>query len=114
MHSPLLATLTHARLRVAQGDLSAARDVLEELLAADPENAEARALLAGLAGRGARPYAAPAEEAVAPREPGNAEELARAFGALRAAPEPARARKIRRLQAWVSRISPAGDGTTSG
>jgi hypothetical protein len=40
-----LATLTHARLRVLQGDLRAARRILTELLARAPGDAGARDLL---------------------------------------------------------------------
>ena len=46
--------MTHAHLRLAQGDTSGARRVLESLLEADPEHRAARELLEEV-GRGAPP-----------------------------------------------------------
>lgn len=113
MHGPLLATLTHARLRVAQGDLSAAREILLALLASEPDNGEAQRLLDGLAGRYERPYDSPAEDPPLPPQAGNPRELARTFQALRRDPASTRARKIRRLRDWASRISGAGPAPTA-
>jgi len=47
--STLLPTLTHARIRAAQGDVDGARAILEEILAACPEDAGARLLLREIA-----------------------------------------------------------------
>ena len=113
MHGPLLATLTHARLRLAQGDVSAAREILLALLASEPDNGEARCLLDGLAGRCEQPYDSPAEEAPLPPQAGNPRELARTFQALRGDLAATRARKIRRLRDWASRISGAGPARTA-
>ena len=44
-------TLTHARLRAAQGDVGGARAILERLLATEPGNAQARRMLGELVGR---------------------------------------------------------------
>jgi hypothetical protein len=45
-------TLTHARLRAAQGDVDAARRILRAVLGADPANREASGLLRALDGGG--------------------------------------------------------------
>ena len=49
------ATLTHARLRARQGDLSGARAILRELLARDAPDPRARRLLEQLGGRSREP-----------------------------------------------------------
>lgn len=55
-----LATVTHARLRAAQGDLASARRLLSELLARSPDHEPARALLQHLTTpRDRRPAMAP-------------------------------------------------------
>lgn len=77
VHDPML-TLTHARLRAGQGDLSGARRVLRGMLAARPGHAQARRLLAELSpGRGAG--GSPSVDS--------------------------RAARIRRLRAWLGRVS---------
>lgn len=58
-----LATLTHARIRARQGDLSTARRILASILEGDPDHPGARALLAEIGGRpsgASRPAAAAA------------------------------------------------------
>jgi hypothetical protein len=44
-------TLTHARIRAAQGDLTGARRIARAILERDPEDLAARELLASLASR---------------------------------------------------------------
>ena len=77
VRDPLL-TLTHARVRAGQGDLRGARRVLRGMLATSPEHAQARRLLAELS-----PQAPGAPDGV--RDP--------------------RAARIRRLRAWLGRLS---------
>ena len=98
-------TLSHARLRAAQGDASGARAILERLLAREPGNRSARRLLDELAGRGDRRSGEPPPAPVARPRPAGAEELAARFRQAlgRKRPEKGRAR-IRRLEAWLVRI----------
>lgn len=51
-HPDAPITLTHARLRAAQGDVPAALRILQEVLIAEPANAEARKLFRVLGGEG--------------------------------------------------------------
>jgi len=104
MH-PLLATVTHARLRIAQGDLRGAREILYELLASEPHHAEARQLLLTLPGRRETAPAVEADESLPPRRPAAPAELSRTFRSLRAADSGTVERKVRRLRAWASRIA---------
>jgi hypothetical protein len=48
-------TLTHARIRAAQGDLTGARRIARAILERDPDDADARELLAALGSRGDAP-----------------------------------------------------------
>jgi hypothetical protein len=98
-------TLTHARLRAGQGDVSGAVRILRVLLRVDPDHSEARRLLAELQGRptvsAAEPVASPLlEPAVA-----SASELSGRFRAAldrRGAPD-ARTRRDR-LETWLVRV----------
>jgi len=102
---PLLSTLTHARLRAAQGDLAAARRILRELLEADPDLAEARELLAVWEGRAAAPRPSESEEALPPTAPAEPRALAARFrDALGAGRDAPRRRKIARLESWLARL----------
>ena len=85
-----LFTLTHARLRVAQGDLEGAREVLRALLRAHPRLAEARRLLNEIDGRAERPLvlrAADSRRALSRQGSATAQH------------------RIERLEAWMRRIS---------
>jgi hypothetical protein len=100
-----LNTLTHARLRAAQGDARGARAILRSILATDPRNAEASAFLAVLEGRPSSTPPEPGEpELDAPLGAGAADLKARFHAAL-GAPERTRARRtIARLNAWLEKI----------
>ena len=98
-----LATLTHARLRVRQGDYAAAVTLLQRLLEREPEQAEARVLLRSIEGRQGIARAEPAAEALRPPESAEASRLAGVFRqALSGAPEPQR--RIRRLEEWLNKL----------
>jgi len=98
-------TLTHARIRAAQGDVRGARKILHAILRERPAEVEARELLAELAARPqvereelrdvdpAAPVAAEAGRLAAP--------FRRALGREREAPG---ARRIRRLERWLERV----------
>ena len=79
------ATLTHARVRLRQGDYAAARLILTRLLERDPDETQARALLDFLA----RPGITPAGAA----SPDRAQN---------------RRRTVRRLENWLARIRRGG------
>jgi hypothetical protein len=97
-------TVTHARLRAAQGDTDGACRLLCELLRERPDDAEARALLEEIGGAPSRPI--PVEEATPLSGPtagdpaAMAGEFRRALGETSSQP----ARRIERLEGWLSRI----------
>lgn len=94
--STLLPTLTHARIRAAQGDVEGARGILEEILAARPGDLEAQLLLRDVArARGAPRAAEPAEEALPPPVPGEPALLSARF---------AHAGRATALEAWLERL----------
>lgn len=77
-------TLTHARLRVAQGDLAAARRILAAILAVEPRNPEAAALLTAIRGPAVeRPKVAAATDAGRAKLEGWLESIQRQRGARR-------------------------------
>lgn len=93
-----LATVTHARLRAAQGDKSTARRILLAVLSCRPDDAEARALLARLDGADTV-HAEPMDEtSEGPPVPGDPGELARRFHGPEPRPETSRERTLRRLR----------------
>jgi hypothetical protein len=100
-------TLTHARLRAAQGDVQGARLIAERLLLADPSDAEARRLLEDLRGRSDVP-ATPAREPGAPADPVRFDprlegpRFRRALGSSRDGKA-----TIARLERWLARIDAA-------
>jgi len=102
----LLVTLTHARLRAAQGDLAGAREILREILRRKPDHAAARELLDELAGRVSRAADEPAEAVLpAPRAADPGELAARFRTTLTGRHQRARVDpRIARLEAWLTRI----------
>lgn len=101
-----LATVTHARLRAAQGDIAGARRLLETVLARRPEDLEARALLARLTGVEQSPLEEPEPEPLEPPVAGDPAALASSFrGVLNAAATGANRRKAERLRALLDRIA---------
>lgn len=99
--SRILSTVTHARLRFAQGDVPGARRIVEAILAADPVHAEARTLLATLGDSPATIFREPDEETPAPPEAGDPRELAAGFRRLLSDGAARRARTVKRMAAWV-------------
>jgi hypothetical protein len=97
-------TLTHARVRAAQGDVAGARRILVAMLARDPEDPGARRLLADLAGSIDRDRVADADEPVAPAQPRGAADLAPQFRALLGGGRASARARIRRLERWLERV----------
>jgi hypothetical protein len=104
-----LATLTHARLRVAQGDLRGARAILREILEREGEAPGAEELLQQLRGRRDRDRAPEGERSLPDAEPGDPEKLGEDFRRLFSASGSGRQAAIERLEEWLSRIS-GGEG----
>jgi hypothetical protein len=102
LSSPFQPTLTEARLRAGQGDVSGARDLLQAVLEGDPANQEARRLLERLEGQEDRPRGGGDAAQLAPPQATEAAELSTRFRQALGAPD-GRAR-IRRLQRWLLRI----------
>jgi hypothetical protein len=99
-----LATRTHARLRVAQGDVAGAIELLQRLLERCPADRETELLLERLRREPGAPRTDEAEEVFpAPALPGDAGELAVRFRAAFSRP-----RRIARLQGWLARITARG------
>jgi hypothetical protein len=93
------ATLTHARLRAAQGDVAGASRILRVILDAQPDHVEARDFLASLDGRIPVTYRETAEPPLQDAKPAVAAELTGAFrSAIGSVPEASR------LEAWIDRI----------
>ena len=98
-----LATLTHARLRVGQGDYAAASMLLRRILELQPEHAEAAELLRSIEGRVSAETAEPAPERLLPPESADPARLSGPFrDALAGVTE--RGRQIRRLERWLHRV----------
>jgi hypothetical protein len=74
-----LATVTHAKLRAAQGDAAAAREILQAILEAYPGDEEARAVLARLEGERDRPVPVEEEDSVGPPQTEDPAALAARF-----------------------------------
>jgi hypothetical protein len=103
-------TLTHARIRAAQGDVRGARSILERLLREQPAHAEARALLRSLASLAERDHHE--EAGLEPAAPVAADprRLAAPFRrALGRERDAAGASRIRRLERWLERVAPQRD-----
>ena len=96
------ATLTHARLRAAQGDVPGAVRILRVILEVQPEHHEARRFLAEIENRRAVAHAEPGEGATEPVTPATVDDLTRRFrDALDVRP---RKLGIRRLEFWLARV----------
>lgn len=74
-----LATVTHAKLRAAQGDVAAARKIARAILEADPDHEEAKALLRSLEGAKDGIAEAEGEEPARAPEAGDLRELTARF-----------------------------------
>ena len=99
------ATLTHARLRISQGDLKAARRVLRAIPEHSPDRREAGLLLKSIAGRAERKKLVVTEEIPAAPQAGSAVDLAGRFKAvLGRTPGNETERKIERLRSFLVKI----------
>jgi hypothetical protein len=102
-------TLTHARLRAAQGDVQGARRIVERVLAMDAADVEATRLLEELRGRADAPSDPSVDPAVLP-EPLRFDprlegpRFRRALGSPRDGKE-----TIARLERWLARIEGAAE-----
>ena len=105
-----LTTLTHARLRVEQGDLAGAREILDRLLAVRPNDAEARHLLRSLRGGPSGRAEEPVEPVPRPPEARDPARLADRFRRqLGGRGEERPAGRVEVLREWIGRIvGPAG------
>jgi len=95
------ATLTHARLRAAQGDVGGAARILRVILEVQPEHREARELLDEITGRVPVVHTEPAEERASAVVPANAGELAQRF--REALGDDGRSARLERLSLWLAR-----------
>ena len=99
-HGGSFATLTHARLRAAQGDVSGALRILRVILDVQPEHDEARGLLAELEGEKAVAHFEPLEDPVDAVTSATSRDLKQRFkgalGAGEASPT------VRRLADWLA------------
>jgi hypothetical protein len=96
------ATLTHARLRAAQGDIGGAARILRVILEVQPAHREARELLDEITGRVAVRHEEPAERPAAEIVPAAAGDLA---GQFRDALGGNRRRiRVERLSRWLQRM----------
>lgn len=95
------ATLTHARVRAAQGDVPGAMRILRVILQVQPGHDEAQTLLDEIENRLLVTHAEPKEAAAGPVTPAKAEDLTRRFRAALDT-NPARG-EIQRLRSWIER-----------
>ena len=96
------ATLTHARLRAAQGDVAGAVRILRVILEVQPGHHEARGFLAEIENRLAVAHTEPLEAATETVTPATAGDLTFRFREALDAhrPDP----RIRRLSSWLERM----------
>ncbi len=99
------ATLTHARLRAAQGDVAGAKRILRVILDVEPGHDEARALLSRIEHRSVAAIPESDEAALEPVRAATAHDLAVAFRGVLAAPSaPRRGAGVLRLSRWLQRV----------
>jgi len=96
------ATLTHAKLRAAQGDVGGAARILRVILEVQPEHREARGLLGEIEGRAAVVHKEPAEDPAEAVLPATTEGLSRRF--RDALEGPGASAPVVRLRLWLERI----------
>jgi hypothetical protein len=108
-HGEPLATLTHARLRIAQGDMRGARALLREILDRRGTDPEAEELLRRIAGRADSATASEREESLNPPEPGDPASLGGDFRLFFSDSGGGRRAAIERLEQWLNRIGGDGD-----
>jgi len=96
------ATLTHARLRAAQGDVTGAIRILRVILEVQPGHDDARGFLAEIEKRLAVAHTEPREAAEEAVSPATADGLRLRF--RQALEAHRRAPRIQRLSSWLERI----------
>jgi len=96
------ATLTHARLRAAQGDVFGAVRILRVILEVQPGHHEARGFLAEIENRRPAAHAEPLEVAAEAVTSATAGDLTLRF--REALDAPRRSPRIRRLTSWLERM----------
>jgi hypothetical protein len=103
------ATLTHARLRAAQGDVPGAVRILRVILEVQPWHHEARAFLEAIANRPAAPHSEPVPAIADEATPATAQDLAlrfrEALGSGLSDP------RVQRLSSWLERVQRNRGGT---
>lgn len=101
----MIATVTHARVRAAQGDLAGARRVLMEILRHTPDHVEAQELLLRFAGRGDPAPVATPPESLRPPQAADVASLAKSFRRKLAPSGTVPRPDIERLRGWLKRVS---------
>lgn len=99
-----LETLTHARLRVAQGDRCGAAAILRRILGAHPDCVEARRILAALGDPASTAAEPPEEPLLPPPDAQRAGELRDRFRRALSGEVRDPHGSIRRLEAWLARL----------
>ncbi len=102
------ATLTHARLRAAQGDVTGAVRILRVILEVQPGHDEARGFLAEIENRLAVAHTEPLEGAAEAVTPATAGALTFRFREALDAHRPNP--RIRRLSSWMERMQRNREG----
>jgi hypothetical protein len=100
-----LATITHARLRAAQGDIRGARALLLDILHRNPGHSEARELLAQITGHEDKPRPAEKAERLAAPEPGDLGRLSLEFKQVLFRGDRPRRARIERLEQLLRSIT---------
>jgi hypothetical protein len=96
------ATLTHARLRASQGDVTGAVRILRVILEVQPDHHQAREFLAEIENRPAVSHREPLEPAAEAVTPATADDLTHRFRDVLDARRPNP--RIRRLSSWLERV----------
>jgi hypothetical protein len=99
-----LATTTHAKLRASQGDVATARRILESILAARPDDGEARALLGRLEHAAGTGHSEPGTDAHESPQPSTAADLRARFRKTLSGARGSAGGLKGRLEALLSRI----------
>jgi hypothetical protein len=104
-----LATLTHARLRIAQGDIQGGRALLLEILDRGEEVPEAERLLRSIEGRPDRARTVEPERPLPPTQPADAADLGADFRSFLSESDRGRRATIDRLREWLRRMRGGGE-----
>jgi len=100
-----LATVTHARLRMEQGDIDGARRILLAVLVRDSGDAAATALMERLVEASSRTREEPADEVAEPPVPGDSSALAARVREVLGVDRTALHRRlVEGLEAWLQQI----------